>query len=78
LPAHTHPITDKQHSHAVNNVMTNASGGHQGTGASGQNLATVTTQPAFTGITATNAVGSGTGHNNLPPYCVINFIIRAS
>lgn len=78
LPAHTHTITDKQHTHAVNNVMANASGGHQGTGASGQNIVNVTTQPAFTGITGTNATGSGTPHNNLPPYLVLNFIIRAS
>jgi microcystin-dependent protein len=78
LPSHTHTITDPQHSHTVRNVMSTAAGGHQATGGAGNNIVDVVTQPASTGITITNATGSGTPHNNLPPYLVINFIIRAS
>ena len=67
LPAHTHTITDKSHTHAVNNVSAPSAGGHQATTGSGVNVTNVTTQPAFTGITGTNATGSGTPHNNFPP-----------
>jgi microcystin-dependent protein len=33
-------------------------------------------QPAATGITGTNNAGSGTPHNNMPPYQVVNYIIK--
>jgi microcystin-dependent protein len=78
LAAHSHTITDKSHTHVVSNIMAPASGGHQATTGSGSNITDVTTQAAFTGITGTNAAGSGTPHQNLPPYLVFNFIIRAS
>lgn len=77
MPAHSHTITDKQHSHTVNGVLTQTgSGGRQGSTGSPQQVQNPTTQPAFTGITGTNPAGSGAAHNNLPPYVGVNFIIR--
>jgi microcystin-dependent protein len=36
----------------------------------------VTVQSHSTGITATNNTGSGTGHNNMPPWLCLQFIIK--
>jgi microcystin-dependent protein len=33
-------------------------------------------QPAATGITGTVNAGSGAAHNNMPPYQVVNYIIK--
>jgi microcystin-dependent protein len=75
LPSHTHSITDPGHTHQYqgSNFQPNNAAGSipDWIGAS-----TMTTQSAFTGITATNATGSGTAATTISPYLAINFIIK--
>lgn len=70
LPAHSHPITDVQHTHAYTQV-TGPGGIGSGTafGSTG-----ATTGPSYTGITTTQATGSGAAF--LPPYLAVSFIIK--
>jgi microcystin-dependent protein len=79
LAAHSHTIAPVSHTHTVSAYA--ASGSQHGTFASTGPLlssTSITTGPNSAGPTGTNSTGSGTPHNNLPPYLVINFIIRAS
>lgn len=75
LPSHTHSITDPGHTHTYqgSNFQPNNAAGSvpDWIGAS-----TMTTASAFTGITATNATGSGTAATTISPYLAINFIIK--
>jgi len=77
LPSHTHPITDPGHTHGLTNLATysdTVSGG----GITIQTRANSpnTTNSATTGITATDATGSGTAATTISPYLAINFIIK--
>jgi len=76
LPSHTHSITDPGHTHQYqgSNFQPNNAAGSipDWIGAS-----TMTTQSAFTGITATNATGSGTAATTISPYLGVYFIIKA-
>ena len=76
LPSHTHSITDPGHTHQYqgSNYQPNNAAGSipDWIGAS-----TMTTQSAFTGITATNATGSGTAATTISPYLGVYFIIKA-
>ena len=76
LPSHTHSITDPGHSHGV---LTYRGGGPENwiSGSySASPVNTYTTNSAVTGITATDATGSGTAATTISPYLAINFIIK--
>jgi microcystin-dependent protein len=77
LPSHTHSITDPGHLHSItgsnDNVQSNNTivmGRGQGTPQSAN------TASATTGITVTEATGSGTAVTTISPYLGINFIIK--
>jgi microcystin-dependent protein len=91
LPAHTHPIADPGHSHGVTdpghshtalvgaaNVTAGSGTGGSAAGSTGSALTGITgTQTASTGITATGAnTGGGTPLPTLPPFAVVNWIIK--
>jgi microcystin-dependent protein len=78
LPSHTHPITDPGHAHNLTtyynaNIGGTAINSYADTTISPQNNPT---QTATTGITATDATGSGTAVTTISPYLGINFIIK--
>jgi len=77
LPSHTHPITDPGHTHGLTNLATYTdivSGGPIPIQTRTNNPNT--TNSATTGITATDATGSGTAATTISPYLAINFIIK--
>jgi microcystin-dependent protein len=83
IPAHSHPITDKAHSHNVTlPVGQNSQGGNRDrllrspdTGAMDLSFAGAGTS-SMTGITKTeNNVGGGGAHNNVQPTIIQNFIV---
>lgn len=75
LPSHTHPITDPGHIHSFN--IAPRLGGSLSQPSNGEPVsATANTNSAFTGITATDATGSGTAATTISPYLAINFIIK--
>jgi microcystin-dependent protein len=77
LPSHTHSITDPGHSHTFPSPLAGSPNSGQimradvlqATAYSGTNSNT-------TGITATDATGSGTAVTTISPYLGINFIIK--
>lgn len=82
IPAHKHPITDKQHDHAV------TGGTYAGSGSGGANQQAaslvvpfnallIDISPAFTGITETdNSTGGGGAHPILPPIFGVSYFLR--
>ena len=78
LAAHAHTITPVSHTHTLNAY--NVSGTQRlavGTGSSPIASAnSITTSSNSAGPTATNSTGAGVPHNNMPPFLVLNFIIR--
>jgi microcystin-dependent protein len=79
LPSHTHSITDPTHTHSVLGAFDGASPNNAipFTARGSVNYPTsFSTQAASTGITATNATGSGTAVTTISPYLGINFIIK--
>jgi microcystin-dependent protein len=79
LPSHTHSITDPGHAHVINgsndNVQTN-NVPVMGRGLNTPPYTTANTASATTGITVTEATGSGTAVTTISPYLGINFIIK--
>jgi len=82
MPSHTHVatsvVTDPEHTHDYAGVT-----GSSGAGASGRDSdpTTLTTQSASTGVTVatTNAsTGSGTAHENRPPYYSLAYIMKTA
>jgi microcystin-dependent protein len=73
LPSHTHPITDKSHSHTVPiGVQAIAAPGASGSMWNGSTA----TNSAFTGITGTLGAGGDTALDVLNPYFVSNKIVK--
>jgi microcystin-dependent protein len=76
LPSHTHSITDPGHSHGVLTYQGGAPDNWISGSFSNSPVNTYSTNSATTGITATNATGSGTAATTISPYLAINFIIQ--
>jgi len=87
LPPHTHTITDPGHNHTLNNgtaVRRNVDGNppntpNFGAGGSGYGYPdSLTIVNNTTGITISGTIGAtSTPFTNLPPYTVVNYIIKA-
>jgi microcystin-dependent protein len=79
LPAHLHSITDVSHSHTIPNVTTSSDSAGPGSRFFGNDLATVTTSLAFTGITQTNSnLTTNQPVSIVNPYLVLNYIIKVA
>jgi microcystin-dependent protein len=85
---HSHTIPDPGHNHSIGanaGILATGSSGWQFGGGSGGNWGTIASPTGITGTTAASAgaitianAGSGSGHNTMPPFLVINFIIKAT
>lgn len=82
LPAHNHPVTDPGHGHSVPMDAGNgAPAGHASEGSLGPAWALskyIGTTGSYTGISVGNNSTTNTAVNNLQPYQVVNYIIKAS
>ncbi len=88
LPAHTHvaTVTDGGHAHTASGRLVDSyDGGHDDyvmadlstTGSTNDTQETSTTNSATTGISVSNAnTGSGTGHENRPPFYALAYIMK--
>ena len=77
IPSHNHSITDPGHSHSyTNNTNDQSVNDTIITESSADNAElSQTTGVNTTGITV-NSTGGGQAHNNMPPYMVLNYIIK--
>ena len=77
MPSHSHGVTDPGHTHSyVNNVNNQDTDNAFSTETAADNAdISQTTGSSTTGITINNSGGGG-AHNNMPPYIVINYIIK--
>jgi hypothetical protein len=77
LPSHTHTITDPGHNHSYSSI---AVFGEQQTLQPGNTgIGNVqSTGTSVTGITGTNATGSGTSFNTISPYLVVYMWVRTA
>jgi microcystin-dependent protein len=87
LVAHSHSITDVQHSHSVsgeevpNELNINGDAQNVLESAFASFLTSENTGLAYTGITGTQSVSSANasqGHENLQPYAVLNYLVRVA
>jgi microcystin-dependent protein len=75
IPAHLHPITDRQHQHGV--PVDSSGSGTIPLGGSTGSLGTGNTNFAFTGITSTdNSTGGGSAHPNVQPTMLMTIYIK--
>lgn len=82
IPAHSHPVSDAGHNHGA---IATAGGGGGATvagwtvgGASGANATNFAyTGSSTTGLTVSNNTGGGGRHAVVPPFVVLNYIIKA-
>lgn len=85
LPPHSHPITDRSHSHTNPTKREGKNGNdcsidvfgsfnNSGPGCTNGTGNTYTTSASFTGINSTNNAGGGQGHENRMPYRAVAFI----
>lgn len=82
IPAHTHPVSDPGHNHGA--IATAGSGGGATVagwtvgGASGANNTNFAyTGSSTTGLTVSNNTGGGGRHAVVPPFVVLNYVIKA-
>ena len=74
MPAHSHPLNNRIYAD-----MATKSGNTQNfisPGQSGTRWISTSLNDG-TGVPNTDSVGGGGAHNNMPPYVVLNFIIKA-
>lgn len=76
MPSHTHGVTDPGHNHTyVNNVNDAGVTGVATTDVADDTDIGATTGSSTTGISI-NSTGGDQPHNNMPPFFVLNFIIK--
>ena len=73
MPSHKHPVTAGTNMPTLGVWNTNMVAGD-----SWQSISSTTGNDGNRGIVTTSNTGGGGAHNNMPPYMVVNFIIRAS
>ena len=73
MPAHNHDYSDPGHTHS-SNALKNIYAGSGGGGGGGATAYAATINSSSTGITI-NSQGSGTAHENKPPFLDVHFII---
>jgi microcystin-dependent protein len=79
MPSHTHPVTDPGHEHYLNFNHKNPSGssGHQAPQEWNTNAQNYKVRSAKTGISL-GYTGGGQPHSNMPPFRVLNYIMKKS
>lgn len=83
LPSHYHTITDPGHKHAMDGdygnryVVTAGSGQQNSLGGPGGTITFSDIDTAYTGITATNNIGSGAAIDNVPRWVSLRALIKA-
>ena len=76
LASHSHTITDPGHSHTTDARKETNTGAVFVTQGGDDLFAAATVNSNTTGITGTNAAGSGSAHNNVQPTIIVNYILR--
>ena len=73
MPSHKHPVTAGTNMPMLGVWTTNVVAG-----TSWRSISSTTGNDGTLGVVTTSNTGGGDAHNNMPPYMVVNFIIRAS
>ncbi len=75
IPAHSHPVSDPGHTHGYGVIGNGQVGGGVVTPTNSMTF-TQTTQSTTTGLTVSNNTGGGGRHAVVPPFTVLNYIIK--